>query len=59
MLSPCSIISGLRQGNWEQVCGIGSAKHPEDNSICQHLASLGYVGAADLKRRIEQTFAED
>lgn len=29
------------------------------NRICQHLASLGYVGAADLKRRIEETFTED
>jgi hypothetical protein len=29
------------------------------NSICQHLASLGYAGAADLKRRIEQQFTED
>ena len=29
------------------------------NSICQHLASLGYVGAADLKRRVEQEFKEE
>jgi hypothetical protein len=29
------------------------------NRICQHLASLGYAGAADLKRRIEENFTED
>ena len=29
------------------------------NSICQRLASLGYAGAADLKRRIEQEFTEE
>jgi hypothetical protein len=28
------------------------------NSICQHLASVGYPGAADLKHRIEQAFSE-
>ena len=29
------------------------------NSICQHLASLGYSRAAELKRRIEQEFTHD
>jgi hypothetical protein len=29
------------------------------NSICQHLTSLAYAGAADLKRRIENEFVEE
>jgi len=29
------------------------------NSICQHLTSLAYSGASDLKRRIGETFTED
>lgn len=29
------------------------------NSICQHLASLAYPGASDLKHRIEQQFTEE
>ena len=29
------------------------------NSICQHLASLAYPRAAELKRRIEETFTEE
>ena len=29
------------------------------NSICQHLASLGYADATDLKRRIEDAFIEE
>ncbi len=32
---------------------------PVLNSICQHLASLAYLRAADLKRRIGETFTED
>ena len=32
---------------------------PVLNSICQHLASLAYPRAAELKRRIEQEFTED
>lgn len=32
---------------------------PVLNSICQHLASLAYLGAADLKRRIESEFTEE
>jgi hypothetical protein len=29
------------------------------NSICQHLAALGYAGASELKRRIGEAFTED
>ncbi len=29
---------------------------PRLNSICQHVASLGYPGATDLKHRIEKAF---
>ena len=29
------------------------------NSICQHLVSLAYPGASDLKHRIEQQFTEE